>query len=312
MIPSRREVLLKAFRKLASPRALQQFFDFKFIWGDEYPYYDFADLFPRLSGILTRIGRQRLDVNSPVFIAGLRRSGSTLFYRIMNANTHLFLFNERFPGDRMNGRGVPSTRNIYYSVEDRNSFRRTAVRYLSPKLRGQYERWGSKLALELAHPDPGSVSVPGMERILAAFPKAKVIGLVRDPRDFVLSALKRGGHDAQWWIDEYVTMMDLFGRLQNTHGDSFVIIRYEDLVEETEQTVHRCCEFAGIPFERKMLDPSQWSKKGPKEYEAMGIVSRVGKWSQVNDADLKIVSRTTEAYFPRATQFGYVKNQDGF
>ncbi len=306
-IPKRKEILIKALRKLASPGKLREFLDFKFVWGDEYPYFDFADLFPRLSGALARIGRQRLDVDSPIFIAGLRRSGTTLFFRIMNANSHLFLFNERFPGDRINGRGVPSTQNIYFLDDDPHGIYRIVVRYLSPQLRSRYERWGSKLALELAHPDPGSVSASGVERILASFPKAKMIGLIRDPRDFVLSALKRAGHDVQWWIDEYVAMMDLFSSLRATHEESFIIVRYEDLVEETEKTLHRCCEFTKIPFQRTMLDPAQWSMKGPREYEAMGIVNRIGKWSRVKEGDLDVINRVTERCFPRASQFGYVE-----
>lgn len=308
-IPTYQEIFLKVLRKLTSPSDLREFLKFKFIWGDEYPYFDFVDLFPRLANMLVKAGQRQLDLDSPVFIAGLRRSGTTVFYRIMNAHSQLFLFNERFPGDRMNGRGVSSTRNIYYSVDDPRIFHDIVVRYLSPSLRGQYSRWGAKLALELAHPDPGSVSVQGMERILAAFPKAKVIGLVRDPRDFVLSALKRGGHDAQWWIDEYLEMMSLFGRLQDTHRESFIVVRYEDLVEEPEQLVRQCCEFAGVSFERNMLDPAYWSKKGPKEYESMGIIRRIGKWSRVRDADLEIVNRTIEACFPQAAQFGYIEEQ---
>jgi hypothetical protein len=303
-IPPKRLILLKALRKLASPRELRKFLEYKFVSGNEYPYFDFADFFPRLSAMLTSVGRQRLDIDSPIFIAGLRRSGTTVFYRVMNANSSLFLFNERFPGDRMNGRGVSTHRNIY-TVDDPHRLRSIVSRYLSPRLRSRSERWGVKLALELAHPDPGSVSMPGMQHILAAFPRAKVIGITRDPRDFVLSAITRGGHDVKWWIDEYEAVMDLYSKLLISHRDSFITVRYEDLLTDAEQTVHHCCEFAGIPFERDMLDPSKWSVKGPREYENKGIVRQIDKWRRVSGADLEIVQRVTESCFPQATQFGY-------
>lgn len=305
MIPTRREVLLKVLRKLSSPRKLRNILEFKLRSGDEYVYFDFVDFFPWLAAPLTVWGRTRLDIDAPVFIAGLRRSGTTVFYRIMNANSRLFLFNERFPGDRMNGRGVASTRNLYCSVDDPREFRRIALRYLSPRLRAGYEKWGAKLALELAHPDPGSISAQDMERILRAFPRARVIGITRDPRDFVLSALKRGGHDVGWWIDEYVAMMRLFRELQTSHQGAFLSIRYEDLVDQAEKMTRQCCEYAQIPFEQEMLDASRWSVKGPKEYESHGIVARHGKWREAKGMDADIVKRTTESCFPAATHFGY-------
>jgi len=303
-IPTRREVLVKVLRKLASPADLKRFLKFKLITGDEYPYFDFTDNFHRISALLGMFGGSKLDIDTPVFIAGLRRSGTTVFYRVMNANSQLLLFNERFPGDRMAGRGVASSRNIY-SIDDPDKFYRIAVRYLSPRVRGQYRRWGAKLALELAHPDPGSVSIAGMRRILAAFPGSRVIGITRDPRDFVLSALKRGGHDIQWWIDEYLAMMDLYMKLGETHCGLFMTIRYEDLVQHSEETLSKCCEFADLPYDRNMLEPSQWSIKGPREYASSGIVANIEKWREGNDPE--IVARVMEACFPAAQVFGYVE-----
>lgn len=302
-IPTRREVLVKVLRKLASPRDLRAFLKFKFVTGDEYPYFDFADSFQTAAALLGMLGKTRLDIDAPVFIAGLRRSGTTVFYRIMNANSQLLLFNERFPGDRLGGRGVASSRNIY-SIDEPDKFYRTAVRYLSPQLRARYNRWGAKLALELAHPDPGSVSVSGMRRIMAAFPAARVIGITRDPRDFVLSALKRGGHDVQWWIDEYREMMDLYGELGEKKRGSFMTIRYEDLVQSSADTLKKCCQFADLPYDKHMLDPSQWSIKGPREYASSGIVANIEKWRKGGDPT--IVERVAKECFPAAQVFGYV------
>jgi hypothetical protein len=101
-------------------------------------------------------------------------------------------------------------------------------------------------------------------------------------------------------------MMQLFRQLQERHANMFLSVRYEDLVDRTEQTVRHCCEFAGIPFEQGMLDPSQWSVKGPKEYESRGIVARNDKWRDAAGADLETVKQATEACFPSACHFGYL------
>lgn len=305
MIQTRRDILGKVARKIVSPRELYRYLKFKLVSGDEYPYLDFTDAFPRTAAIMGKITPCKLDIDNPVFIAGLRRSGSTLFYRLMNAHTDLFLFNERFPGDRMHGRGMPTTNNIYYTIEDTDKFRQTALRYLSPAIRRNYHHWGCKLSLELAHPDPGSIAYPTMEKIISAFPDAKVIGLTRDPRDFVLSAISRGGHDVRWWIREYQAMMTLFRNLGESYPDTFMTVRYEDLVEHPEETVRKCCQFAGIPFQEDMLDASKWSVKGPREYASSGIVASLDKWRHAEGKNLDIVREVTNACFPGALRYGY-------
>lgn len=304
-IPSRRDLLQKVVRKLRSPRSMLEFAKFKIVSGDEYIYFDFTDMFPSLASAVAKLRKGRLDIDAPIFVAGLRRSGTTLFYRLMNANTELFLFNERFPGDRMNGRGVSSEKNIYHMIDDPCIFHDIATKYLSPMVRGNYSRWGAKLALELAHPDPGSISIDGMHKILGAFPRAKVLGITRDPRDFVLSALKRGGHDAQWWIDEYVEMMLLYNELRLKSPGSFLVARYEDLADDPGSLVRRCCDFSGLEFEKDMLNPSRWSIKGPAEYESNQIAVQHGKWRAASGLEKNVVDRVTEACFPMASEFGY-------
>lgn len=187
-------------------------------------------------------------------------------------------------------------------------FRRTVSRFISPVIRSQYSRWGVKLALELAHPDPGSISVSNIRKIMDAFPDGRVIGIVRDPRDFVLSALSRGGHNEQWWIDEYRIMMDIFSELNNERMDSFRFIQYESLVKDPAGEIASCCEFADLPFEQRMLDSAEWSVKGPKEYESSGIIVHTDKWRKASGDQKAIVGRVTEACFPHAQVFGYEKD----
>ena len=303
-IPTRGEVVSKIFRKLLAPKDLKKYIEFKLVSGDEYPYFEFTDLFPWISTFLNALTINRLDIDSPFFIAGLRRSGTTVFYRVMNANSQLFLYNERFPGDRMNGRGVPSENNIFFE-DNSPSFYKLAKRYISPLVRRSFNIWGSKLALELAHPDPGSISFSALVNILAAFPKSKIVGITRDPRDFVISALQRGGRDVDWWIDEYLAMMKLYKDLQVKRPDNFMLAKYEDLVENPETVTKACCEFAGILFEKNMLDASQWSVKGPKEYVSSGIVANTYKWKSLAGESSEIIDKINQACFPLALDFGY-------
>jgi hypothetical protein len=304
-IPTRREVIVKVARKLVSPHRLRRYLEFKFVHGNEYPYFDFVDTFPGLARLVNGLARPRLEMDTPIFLAGLRRSGSTLFYRLMNAHSRLFVFNERFPGDRLNGRGVASERNLLYAAGDPVGFRRITCRYLNPWLRSHYKRWGVKLALELAHPHPGSISAAAMGKILTAFPRSRTLLIVREPRDFVLSALNRGGHDTEWWIEEYLAMISLYEELGGHYRSSVLIVRYEDLVTDPERTIRRCCEFTDLPYEWTMLDPTRWSIKGPREYQSARIEARLDKWRTVADENSRIVDRIAERCFPAASRFGY-------
>lgn len=305
MTPTRTDVLKKVLVQLTHPRKLASFIRYKLRDGNEYLYYDLADMLPAVAGAAARCAPQRVDLARPLFLASLRRSGSTLFYRIMNANRDLFLFNERFPGDRMNGRGEATAANIW-SVEDPDLFRKIVYRHVGPHIRRRNRFWGVKLAMEPAHPNPGSLTVEGLAKVFRFLPGARVIGLVRDPRDFVLSALARAGHDVAWWIDEYRVMMDMFEQARSEHPDRFTTIRYEQILQDPEATIRACCSFAGLEFDETMLLPSSWSHKGPRVYASNRIVPQSEKWRKAEGPDAAIVRQVEAACFPAALRFGYL------
>ena len=68
-IPKRRKVALKAVRKLFSPADLKRYLEYKFVYGNEYPYFDLVDMFPGLSRVVTAMAPRRLVVDAPVFLA---------------------------------------------------------------------------------------------------------------------------------------------------------------------------------------------------------------------------------------------------
>ncbi len=307
MTVARRHLFWRVLHHLIHPGTLPALFRYRLRDGNEYLYFDFADVFPSFAGVAARCSRQRLDLARPLFLATLRRSGSTLFYRIMHSQKNLFLFNERFPGDRLRGRGLPSDANIW-SVAEEGEFRETVLRYIGPHIRRRYRRWGVKLSMDLAHPLPGSMTQEGLRMLFKVFSAARVVGLVRDPRDFVLSALSRAGKDARWWIDEYRAMMELFEEVSGSYPERFLWVRYQQMLNEPEATIRKCCAFAGLEFDERMLWPSSWSVKGPKAYASDRIVPQAEKWRKAEGADLQVVRAVEDACFPAAERFGYSRS----
>lgn len=86
--------------------------------------------------------------------------------------------------------------------------------------------------------------------ILAMFPDAQFINLVRDPRGSVASIRKLG-----WFGGDVALAAELWGRARRAVDvqrarlgpDQFLEIRYEDLVTDPGATLETVCRFLGLP-----------------------------------------------------------------
>lgn len=100
--------------------------------------------------------------------------------------------------------------------------------------------------------------------LVKAFPFAKAVVIVRDPRAVVASMLKMGEDDAtqQAQILSYVrhwrklaAFLFMF-RTMPAMDDRLIVIRYEDLVKGPEETAQELCRFFGVGYDPAMLDVS--------------------------------------------------------
>ena len=97
-----------------------------------------------------------------------------------------------------------------------------------------------------------------MPFILAAFPNSKFIYLVRDIRDFALSWKKSPNHpgaimkSCEVWKKDQEEFLKLYGYLFDY--DRILLLRYEDLLSNTENELKKICKFLNKKFSSKMLD----------------------------------------------------------
>ncbi|MEP4378209.1 MAG: sulfotransferase [Alphaproteobacteria bacterium] len=104
--------------------------------------------------------------------------------------------------------------------------------------------------------------------LMAAFPNAKFIQLLRDPRDNY-GALKSGveSHYSRFGEDERMTLASIIHRARlgmiyanaNTArfgADRYMVLRFEDLVSDSETALGSICDFLGIPADPTMLVPT--------------------------------------------------------
>jgi hypothetical protein len=113
-----------------------------------------------------------------------------------------------------------------------------------------------------------------LEQIMSALPTARVIELVRDPRDILVSKQARhsgegphrseavehssarlqGGFDPLWDTLAWRTTVQAGNLAQQKFAHRVLRMQYEQLVSAPEQEVQRICTFLGIPLSIDMLN----------------------------------------------------------
>jgi hypothetical protein len=228
----------------------------------------------------------------PVFIAGVERSGTSLLYALLASHPNIAMtrrtnlwsyFYDQYGdlGDRANlerclqvmmryqrlvklqpdaerlreefRQGEPSYARLFALLEEHNAARRGKP------------RWGDKSLNTERFAD----------QILAAYPGARILHMVRDPSDRCASVLRRwserrrsgvGGATAEWLVSA-----DLAIRNRGRHPDRYRIVRYEELVRDPEVMLRDICAFIDEPYEATML-----GMRGATEFREQGSNSSYG------------------------------------
>jgi hypothetical protein len=139
-----------------------------------------------------------------------------------------------------------------------DSFRAQAAALASPKLvdlidlpyrehlrRAQKPRFGDKT--------PPYIGI--VPHLLALYPDARFINLIRDGRDVAISFVDAHLHSRPYHADfEWTEAVRLAERWHaSPHAGRILDVRYETLVREPEPTVRRVCDFLGETFEPAMF-----------------------------------------------------------
>ena len=111
-----------------------------------------------------------------------------------------------------------------------------------------HTRWGLQEAGVERFADP----------ILGAFPDARLVVLVRDPRDRLAAILREGarpgaaGPTTAAWLTSIRRARAAVAR----HPERVLIVRAESLAAEPEATLRHVCEHAEVPFDPQMVRPA--------------------------------------------------------
>jgi hypothetical protein len=163
-----------------------------------------------------------------------------------------------------------------------------------PKEPGPEIRWGDK--------SPGTFRQ--LDLIHTLFPNAGFIHLIRDPRDYCLSAQKAWGkhpiRSASRWVDE----IRHFNEFRAREGVFWMELRYENLITDTEASMRQICDFLKLDYVAQLARPLRVVENlGDAKGESDIISDNSGKFR--NLADQSIIRQIEEIVFPMAAVAGY-------
>jgi hypothetical protein len=107
--------------------------------------------------------------------------------------------------------------------------------------------WGDKTPEYIRH----------IDRLHTVFPEAKFVHIIRDGRDVCLSLTRyeyRMGvlsENAKYWAEWVAAGIESGRRLPK---NLYLEVAYEDVVDNTEQTLRKICQFLTVPYDHRMLD----------------------------------------------------------
>lgn len=259
---------------------------------------------------------------SPIFLTGVYRSGTTLPAQILNNHSQLRITYDTLQFFRFYLGRFDPIKNRYTEIVNDAAWRldkrylikvpkklilsrldeMTEVKYKDVYTAIMVEtfcagnrdlRWGEKSVLEWTN----------IPTFLTMYPEGKALHIIRDPRDVLASYREVTIEPRYRYLDAVFACLHSMNWAATTGAalpnDSYLVLKHEDFVTKPEQTTRQICRFLDIEFEPDMLDTSQFRNYEGKRWEgnsAFGDVSNqissrsINRWhSKLQDFELIFV-----------------------
>jgi hypothetical protein len=210
----------------------------------------------------------------PILVTGADRSGTTLLYTLLASHPRIMMVRRTNLWRWFDGKfgDLADRANLEQCLEMMMRYERLSVLDLDPPSivaefetgeptygrlfetlfsqqasRLDYPRWGDKsLHTELA-----------ADRVFSEWPHARMIQVIRDPRDRYASVLGRADPEtnrnasivARWIRSTRAAL-----RNRDRYPDRYLVLRYEDLVADPETRTREVCRFVGEEFDPVMME----------------------------------------------------------
>ena len=269
-------------------------------------------------------------ITQHVFIGGCHRSGTTLLGSMIGAHSNCICVPEsQFKIDVLssiisNKFNEMNIRLVAKKIENHFRFKLwememphiphndTTLSY--PKLLDRIvEKYSEKVGKSDANiwVDHTPANICYVNTLMELFPNSKFIHIVRDGRAVASSIMKLGwgpneiNKAAHFWNEKIA-----YGLAAELHWgkDRVLLIRYEDLLTNSEATMIKICQFLNIDYQRDMIEglgfrvPDYTSKQH-------ALVGQKPNQKRINDWEVKLKPRQIEIFESTThgllTYFGY-------
>lgn len=238
-------------------------------------------------------------MTEPILVTGADRSGTTLLYTLLASHPRIMMVRRTNLWRWFDGKfgDLADPDNLSHCVDVMMRYERLSA--LSPDpdsivaefTAGEptygrlFEILFTQQAERLGFPRWGDKSLHtemAADRVFAEWPEARMIHVVRDPRDRYVSVLGRAGWEsgrntsivARWIRSTRAALRNV-----DRYADRYLIVRYEDLVNHPAAYARQVCEFVGEEFDPVMMElrgGDQRSREGGNSsFEALppGVIS---------------------------------------
>lgn len=129
------------------------------------------------------------------------------------------------------------------------------------------------------------------------FPDAKWIIITRDIRDICLSWQKKWGKDINLCAAKWAVRMEKGILSSKSFAELRLVVKYEDLLADTEKTCKAICSFLGLSFSERMLEHHKYTGNNPGKinYGQPVDSKNTDKWRKA--LSVKSVKRIEEIAF---------------
>lgn len=239
--------------------------------------------------------------NGPIFIGGLDRSGKTLLRRMLGRHPRLSLTRKTYMWSRFYNQygSLAQPENLERCIQA--MLKQKTIQAFQPDVTRIRREFGEGPAtyerlFELFHKhnaerlgkprwgDQLKLVERFAETIFAAYPDAKLIHMVRDPRDRYTAALAdmlpgkssgRPGWKAGWSVARWLYSARLAERNRQRFPDRYLVLHYEALVQDPGRTLTIVCKFLGETLDPGMLHTEHELDEDAEEREDFQFGQRI-------------------------------------
>lgn len=232
--------------------------------------------------------------NGPIFIGGLDRSGKTLLCKMLGRHPRLAVTRKTYLWTRFYNRYGDLAQPDNFERCLQAILKQRPMRALQPdaeRIRREFRQGHATYArlFELIHQhnaerlgksrwgDQLGMVERFAEIIFAAYPEARMIHMVRDPRQRYAASLndmlrgktsRRPVWKAGWSVARWQYSARLAEHNRRSFPERYLVLHYEALVQDPGRTLAMVCNFLGETFDLRMLESENEPEDDMEERES--------------------------------------------